>query len=154
MLIKLFLPFNHMIFFFLYLSASPNWDGVDMTMRSGTTEDVITANGGEKSTVYNNFPYDVKRSLPMYGTTDVNTQNPTDNKTLILSRPMIAFMLRIPHQKNKGMEGWEYVESGKYLGSSFGEIDLYQRLLSEGTHSIQTFNALYLFSDNLESKRA
>ena len=140
---------NHIVFFFLYLSASPNWDGVDMTMRSGTTDDVITANGGEKSTVYNNLPYDVIRRLPMYGTAEVNTQNPTDNKALVLSRPMISFMLRSPHEKNTGVEGWEYVESGQYLGPSFGDIDLYQRLLSRGAHTIQTFNALYLFSNDL-----
>ena len=120
-----------------------------MTMRSGTPEDVITTNGGEKLAAYNNLPYDVNRRLPMYGTADVNTRNPTDNKTLVLSRTMISFMLRSPRQGNTGIEGWEYVESGQYLGSSFGDIDLYQRLLSRGTHTMQTFNALYLFSYNL-----
>ena len=149
---KLFVPLIHIIFIFLYLTATPNWNGADMTMRSGATDDLITANDEENLGAYMNLPFHVKRRLPMYGTTDVNTRDPIDNKTLVLSRPMSSFMLRSPHQKNNGMDGWEYVESGKYLGSSFGEIDLYQRLLSKGTHSIQTFNALYLFSDHLEGK--
>ena len=151
---KLCVPLNYIIFVFLYVSATPNWNGVDMTMRSGAKDDSITANGEEKLGAYINLPFDVKRRLPMYGTTDVNTRDLIDNKTLVLSRPMNSFMLRKPHQKKNGMDGWEYVESGKYLGSSFGEIDLHQKLLSKGTHSIQTFNALYLFSDNLESKKA
>ena len=120
-----------------------------MTMRSGATDDLITANDEEKLGAYMNLPFDVKRRLPMYGTAEVNTQNPTDNKALVLSRPMISFMLRSPHEKNTGVEGWEYVESGQYLGPSFGDIDLYQRLLSRGAHTIQTFNALYLFSNDL-----
>ena len=144
---------KHSLLIFLYRSVNPNWNWVDMTIRSGTTDDILTSNG-EIMGSYNNLPFDVMRRFPMYGTAEVNTQDQNDVATLVLSRPMISFMLRIPHQKNKGMEGWEYVESGKYLGSSFGEIDLYQRLLSKGTHPIQTFNALYLFSDNLESKKA
>ena len=137
---------------FLYRSVNPNWNRVDMTIRSGAIDDILTSKG-EILGYYNNLPFDVMRRFPMYGTTDVNTQDQNDVATLVLSRPMISFMLLSPQQKKTGMEGWEYIESGKFLGSAFGEIDLYQKFLYGGTYSLQTFHALYLFSYDLESKK-
>ena len=151
-LIKLIMLPNHIVLIFVYLSANPNWNWVDMTIRSGTTDDILTSNG-EILGSYNNLPFDVMRRFPMYGTTDVNGKEQNDVATLVLSRPMISFMLQSPQQKKTGMEGWEYIKSGKFLGSAFGEIDLYQKLLSGGTHTLETFQALYLFSYDLEGKK-
>ena len=143
---------KHILRIVLYRSVKPNWNWVDMTIRSGTTDDILSSNG-EMMGYYNNLPFDVMRRFPMYGTTDVNTQHQNDVATVVLSRPMMSFMLRSPQQKKTGMEGWEYIESGKFLGSAFGEMDLYQKFLSGGTYSLQTFHALYLFSYDLESKK-
>ena len=132
------------------MSEAPKWDGVTMTMHSGTSDDILTANGGDKLSAYTNLPFDIKRRFPMYGTTDINTQDQNDVKTLVLHRPTLAYMLRSPERKATGMEGWEYMESGKFFGSSFGYIDLYQNVMSEGTYSIQTSHAMYLFSYNLQ----
>ena len=143
---------KHSLLIFLYRSVNPNWNWVDMTIRSGTTDDILSSNG-EMMGYYNNLPFDVMRRFPMYGTTDVNTQDQNDVATLVLSRPMISFMLRSPQQKKTGMEGWEYIESGKFLGPTFEEIDLYQKRLSGGSYTLQTFQALYLFSYDLEGKK-
>ena len=143
---------KHSVLIFLYRSVNPNWNWVDMTIRSGTADDILTSNGDIMG-YYNNLPFDVMRRFPMYGTTDFNTQDQNDVATLVLSRPMMSFMLRSPQQKKTGMEGWEYIDSEKFFGSAFGEIDLYKNLLSGGTYSLQAVHALYLFSYDLEGKK-
>ena len=123
-----------------------------MTLRCGHKNDVFTIKGGiwKSGTVfYTNLPSFIQKNMPMYGTNDVNT---ADNNTLVLNTAMTAYMFRVSGWKPVDLNGWTLVDSGSYLGpyQSYQTVNLYRKTLNKGTHIIDNWSAMYLFTDVLE----
>ena len=136
---------------YYFFADVPSWNDGEMSLNTG--DEVFTKGGGydwnSGQVHYSNFPYEVEKLLPMYGTTDIDTRQ---NNTLLLSRTMLSFMLQDTERDKMDMEGWEYLSSGKYLGPTYEEIDLYKKIIPKGSYMINNFNAMFLFSDGIAGK--
>ena len=126
-----------------------------MTLRSGDVNDPFTIANGESWNdgmhYYTNLPFEVQRRFPMYGTTDINTG---DANVLVLTRKMMAYLLRHRSWNNVPLDGWKLISTGNYLGPLItdGNIDLYQKAFSKGTYILDNNSGMYLFSDILEGQ--
>ena len=139
---------------FSFYLAAPLWNFEDMTWRTGDSSDIFSQDNGTYPTEgyihYSNFPLEVSKRFPMYGTTDINTSN---NNTVSLPRKMTSYMIRETLQGlDRELIGWRYISSGRYLGPLYGEMDLYQKVFSKGLYYIDNISSMLLFSDIVERK--
>ena len=119
-----------------------------MTLRTGKMDDIFTIRGGpwnKGKVYYTNLPQIVTSRLPMYGTSDVNTGQ--SNK-LYLPRPMIGYLFRVPRWSPVPLDGWTLISTGRYLGTSYGDVNLYRRKFSKGGEfTIDNYSGMYMFSN-------
>ena len=131
------------------------WNNASMTLRSGSSNDPFTQSGASWDNdmyYYTNLPFEVQMRFPMYGTADINTG---DANILVLTRPMLSFLLRHRAWNPVPLDGWRLISSGNYLGPLItdGNIDLYQKTFPRGTYIIDNNSAMYLFSDVMERQK-
>ena len=125
-----------------------------MTIRSGDPSDSFTIGGQvwvNGLVYYTNLPTTVKRRFPMYGTNDINTGN---ENILVLKTTMIAYLLRAAsgwHAIND-LDEWRLAHTGKYLGSEYQLVNIYEKIFHPGTYVVDNDSAMYLFSDDLPRK--
>ena len=125
-----------------------------MTWRIGDTYDTFTQYNGTMpplgSIHYSNLPFEVSKHFPMYGTTDIGTGI---NNTLSVPRKMTSYMLHEAWQRmDRDLTGWTYMSSGMYLGRSYGEMDLYEKVFPKGVYYIDNRHSMFLLSDTVDRK--
>ena len=148
-------PFSFLLKLDIIFKVYATWNNASMTLRSGTSNDPFTQSGASWDNdmyYYTNLPFEVQMRFPMYGTADINTG---DTNILVLTRPMISFLLRHRAWNPVPLDGWRLISSGNYLGPLItdGNIDLYQKTFPRGTYIIDNNSAMYLFSDVMEQQK-
>ena len=118
-----------------------------MTIRTGKIDDIFTIGGKtwhKGKVYYTNLPQIVRSRLPMYGTSDVNTGQ---SNILYLAKPMIGYLFRVSSWSPVPLDGWTLISTGRYLGSKYGDVNLYRREFSKGGEfTIDNYSGMYLFS--------
>ena len=122
-----------------------------MTLRSGAPSDIFTIRNGQpwsEGVFYQNLPLDMQAQFPMCGTNDVNTG---DTNTLVLPKPMISYLIRKKSwSEDVPLHEWTLIQSGNYLGGLSKSpivVNVYKRMFTKGTHTIDNNSAMYLFVD-------
>ena len=96
---------------------------------------------------YSNFPDRISKLFPMHGTQDINTNEATELE--IRQDPVIAFMITKDSWFSVPIDGWEKVDTGKFLGPDSNDINIYEKFLEPGTYYIDNNSSYYLFTKGI-----
>ena len=118
-----------------------------MSLRGYEKRDDLTESGNIVADLYYTaFSSEFHSYFPMYGT---KNRNDGDTNALLINKPVYAYMARATAWTDVDVSGWfaAPTNTGNLLGPAVGDVELYEKYLDQGSHTLDNSNAYYLFRD-------